>query len=165
MPSLEPQVPPLYVVLVAPEIAPNTGNIARTCAAVGAELHLVRPLGFFLTDRALRRAGMDYWQQVAVGVHDDWDACRKALAPVVQNWYYFLPGGNRRYDEATYGPASALVFGSESKGLPEFIVAAADAGQRLRLPMRRGIRSLNLANAVAVVAYEARRQQGFAGMG
>lgn len=157
-------MPGLHVVLVSPEIAPNTGNVARTCAAVGAQLHLVRPLGFFLTDRAMRRAGLDYWQHVQVTVHDDWEACKETLTPQVSQWLFFVTAGQRGYADVTYKPGAAIVFGSESKGLPDYIVRDQSPSRLVRIPMRSAIRSLNLANSVAIVAYEARRQQGFPGM-
>lgn len=156
--------PGLHVVLVAPEIAPNTGNIARTCVAIGAALHLIRPLGFVITDRALRRAGMDYWHHVDLTIHDDWPACQKALEPVVKQWLYFATNGTRRYSDVDYTPGTALVFGSEGAGLPAVVTSNVPPSQLIRIPMRASFRSLNLASAVAIVAYEARRQQGFPNM-
>jgi tRNA (cytidine/uridine-2'-O-)-methyltransferase len=149
----------LDVILVEPEIAPNTGNIARTCAAVGARLHLVEPLGFFLDDRHLRRAGVDYWHAVEVVVHPSWDAVPAALKdPARLN--LFTGRGGLRYDLARYGPDAVLVFGRESTGLPDALLQAFPTAWR-RIPMRPAVRSLNLANAVAVALYEAWRQQGF----
>lgn len=128
---------------------------------MGASLHLVRPLGFVLTDKALRRAGMDYWYRVQVTVHDDWESCKAALTPSVKHWRYFVTNSRQNYADVTYGPGTALVFGSESTGLPARIVDAVPVAELVRIPMAPAIRSLNLANAVAIAAYEARRQQGF----
>ena len=151
----------IAVVLHQPEIPPNTGNIIRLCANTGAELHLVEPLGFDFSDKALRRAGLDYHEFARVIRHAGWSACRAAL------------GTRRRWAITTRGRASlfaselgiddAFVFGSETAGLPAAIVDQFSPAQRLRLPMRPGQRSLNLANAVAVTVYEAWRRGGFAG--
>ncbi|ADU50917.1 tRNA/rRNA methyltransferase (SpoU) [Thermaerobacter marianensis DSM 12885] len=150
-----------HVVLVAPEIAPNTGNVARTCAVTGARLHLVRPLGFRLSDRLLKRAGMDYWNHVEWHVHDTWDELLAALPEA--RFCYLEPDGSQRYTDVTFRPGDALVFGSESRGLPpEFLRQR--PGPTLRVPMRPGLRSLNLASTVALVLYEAYRQHGFPGM-
>ena len=150
-----------HVVLVAPEIAPNTGNIARTCAVTGARLHLVRPLGFRLSDRMLKRAGLDYWQYVDWTVHDTWEELLAALPGA--RFCYLDPKGDRRYTEMAFAPGDALVFGSESRGLPEELPRRRP-GPCLRVPMRPGRRSLNLASTVALVLYEAYRQHGFPGM-
>lgn len=152
----------LHVVLVAPEIAPNAGNVARTCAALGARLHLVRPLGFFLSDRYLKRAGMDYWQQVEWTLHDSWNEFSESFP--LQKCWFFTGDGQQRYDQAKYESGAAIVFGSESVGLPKVVLDAAPPERQVRIPMRCGIRSLNLAVAVAVAAYEAARQQGYAGL-
>lgn len=150
-----------HVVLYQPEIPPNTGNIIRLCSNTGAQLHLVRPLGFQLDDRQLRRAGLDYHEYAEMRVHDDWSACRVALA--ASRVLAFSTRGARRYDAATYAPGDAFVFGPETRGLPDDVLAGFAPEQRLRLPMRPGNRSLNVSNAVAVVVYEAWRQVGFAG--
>lgn len=148
-----------HIVLVEPEIPQNTGNIIRLCANVGAQLHLVRPLGFVLSDRHLRRAGLDYHEWVDLRVYEDWAACRQALAD--RRWWLFTTKGAVRYDQVAFAPEDVLVFGSESRGIaPERLAQFASAA-RLRLPMRPGQRSLNLANSVAVVVYEAWRQLGF----
>lgn len=151
----------LHVVLVAPEIAPNTGNIVRLCANTGAALHLVEPLGFALDERSLRRAGLDYHELAEVRVHADLAACDAALAG--RRRFACTARATRRYDHVTYGPDDVLVFGAERAGLPAEVLASFDDEHTIGIPMRVGNRSLNLANAVAVVVYEAWRQQGFAG--
>ena len=150
---------PFHIVLYQPEIAPNTGNIIRLAANTGAQLHLVRPLGFTLNNRTLTRAGLDYHERAAMTVHDDWPACRAALGQ--RRMFAITTRGSTRYDTAQFTAADALVFGPETRGLPAAMLEAFPATQRLRLPMLSGNRSLNLANAVAVVVYEAWRQIGF----
>lgn len=147
------------IVLVHPEIPPNTGNSIRLAANTGARLHLVRPLGFDLEDRQLKRAGLDYHDLAAVLIHDDWRACRAALAG--QRLFAFTSRAQRVYSEVSFAAGDAFVFGAEAAGLPEAILAEFDENARVRLPMRPGNRSLNLSNAVAVVVYEAWRQQDF----
>jgi len=149
------------IVLYQPEIPPNTGNIIRLCANAGAGLHLIRPFGFELDDRRLRRAGLDYHEFATVQVHDDIDAVRTTLGP--PRLFAFTTRAERRYDEVEFAPGDALLFGPETRGLPATLLDSLPPEQCLRLPMRPGIRSLNLSNAVAVVLYEAWRQQGFAG--
>ena len=157
-----------HVVLVAPEIPPNTGNVIRLCANTGCSLHLVEPLGFDLSDAQLRRAGLDYAEMACVAVHADWAACRAALGDV--RLFALTTKGSRRHagavpgDTATHNflPGDAFVFGSESSGLPAEVLADIEETHRLRLPLIPGNRSLNLSNAVAVMVYEAWRQQGFA---
>ena len=149
------------VVLVHPEIPPNTGNVIRLCANAGAHLHLVEPLGFSMDDRQLRRAGLDYHELATVVVHRSWEACREALAG--RRLFAVSAKGSVPYTQPLYAPADAFVFGAEAEGLPEEVLAEFPGDRRLRLPMRPGNRSLNLSNAVAVVVYEAWRQQGFAG--
>jgi tRNA (cytidine/uridine-2'-O-)-methyltransferase len=149
------------VILVEPEIPPNTGNVARTCAAVGARLHLVEPLGFFLDDRHLRRAGVDYWDAVEVVVHPSWEDLPAPFKDPAR-LHLFTGRGGVRYDRVRYTPDAVLVFGRESTGLPEAILQAYPAAWRC-IPMRPAVRSLNLANAVAVAVYEAWRQQAFVG--
>lgn len=151
----------IHVVLVEPEIPQNTGNIARTCAATGARLHLVRPLGFSLDDRYLKRAGLDYWPLAQVSVHDDFPALAGALAGVP--FFFFTTKGARPYTLYDYPPDAALVFGRETKGLPEALLKKYP-GQCARIPMVEAARSLNLSNSVAVAVYEVLRQQGFAGL-
>ena len=151
------------VVLVAPEIAGNTGNIIRLCANVGARLHLVEPLGFSLEDRLLRRAGLDYHDLVDVGRHGDWAALLAVLGG--RRRFAFSGKGTRSVHSVQFAPGDVMVFGCESAGLAPDLLAGFEDGHVLRLPMRPGNRSLNLANAVAVVMYEAWRQVGFDGAG
>jgi tRNA (cytidine/uridine-2'-O-)-methyltransferase len=150
-----------HVVLVAPEIPPNTGNVIRLCANTGAKLHLIEPLGFDLSDAQLRRAGLDYAEMACVTVHPDWAACRAVLGDA--RLFALTTKGTRRHASADYQPGDAFVFGSESRGLPMNVLADIDENHRLRLPLIPGNRSLNLSNAVAIMVYEAWRQQGFAG--
>jgi tRNA (cytidine/uridine-2'-O-)-methyltransferase len=154
---------PLHVVLHAPEIPPNTGNVIRLCANSGARLHLIRPLGFVLDDRRLRRAGLDYHEFSAMQVHDDFSAFVAAVAPM--RIWALTTRGTQRFDAPQYTPNDALLFGSETAGLPPTVLNAIPADQRLRLPMRPGNRCLNLSNSVAVTVYEAWRQLGYVGGG
>ena len=152
------------VVLVHPQIPPNTGNVIRLTANAGVDLHLVEPLGFRLDDRDLRRAGLDYHEYARVMVHRDFAACRAALdAPQPRRWYAFITQFTRSAYDARFAPGDVLVFGCETSGLPQAIVDEFAPEHRLRIPMRPGLRSLNLSNAVAVAVYEAWRQNGFAG--
>jgi tRNA (cytidine/uridine-2'-O-)-methyltransferase len=144
-------------VLYQPEIAANTGNIGRTCVALGAKLWLVRPLGFRVDDYYLRRAGLDYWQHLSWEVVDDWASLLAQLADVRP--YFFTKSATRPYTEVVYRRGDVLVFGSESAGLPPSFLAS-DAERCLRIPIRPEVRSLNLANTVAIAAYEALRQFG-----
>jgi tRNA (cytidine/uridine-2'-O-)-methyltransferase len=152
-----------HVILVAPEIPPNTGNAIRLCANTGCSLHLVEPLGFDLSDAQLRRAGLDYAAMACVTVHADWAACRAALGEA--RLFALTTKASRRHASADFLPGDAFVFGSESCGLPPEVLADMANDHRLRLPLIPGNRSLNLSNAVAVVVYEAWRQQDFAGGG
>jgi tRNA (cytidine/uridine-2'-O-)-methyltransferase len=145
----------LHIILYQPEIPDNTGNIGRTCVALGAKLWLVRPLGFRLDDRHLQRAGLDYWQYLDWETADDWDALLKRL-PDVRFWF-FTKRAAKLYTEAVYTSGDALVFGSESRGLPTSLLES-KPDRCMRIPMAEGARSLNLAVSAAVVAYEARRQ-------
>ncbi len=147
----------LHVALVEPEIPPNTGNIARLCAATGASLHLIAPLGFSIDDRELRRAGLDYWDDVDVWVHSGWREFRDVIAP--ERCLYFSSHGARPYGEAPYRDRCCLVFGNESRGLPER-VREQHADRVFRIPMTPVVRSLNLATAVGIVLYEALRHVG-----
>ena len=151
------------VVLYQPEIPPNTGNIIRMCANTGAELHLVEPLGFALDDKHLRRAGLDYHEYATLQVHDDLDAALAAIQPA--RLFALSTRGSVRHDTIGFAPGDALLVGPETRGLPDGVLDTIPPGQRLRLPMRPGNRSLNLSNAVAVMVFEAWRQQGFAGAG
>lgn len=149
------------IILYQPEIPPNTGNVIRLSANVGARLHLVKPLGFELSAARLRRAGMDYAELAEVCVHDNWIACLAALGTL--RLFALSTKGTIRHDLPHYAAGDAFVFGPETSGLPAQILAGIPAEQRIRLPMMPGCRSLNLSNSVAVVAYEAWRQLGFGG--
>ncbi|MCH2114232.1 MAG: tRNA (cytidine(34)-2'-O)-methyltransferase [Pirellulales bacterium] len=150
-------VPRIHIVLYQPEIPDNTGSVGRTCVAVGAKLWLVRPLGFHVDDYHLRRAGLDYWQHLEWQVVDDWQALDACL-PQSKRWY-FSKKGVVAYTKAHFSEGDVLVFGSESKGLPDEMLR--DGHQQcLRIPTRSAVRSLNLSNAVAVAAYEALKQCG-----
>jgi tRNA (cytidine/uridine-2'-O-)-methyltransferase len=149
------------IVLYEPEIAPNTGNIMRLAANTGARLHLVRPLGFTLNDRTLARAGLDYRDRAILQLHEDWAACQAVLGE--RRCWAFSTRGTCRHDRATYTANDVLLFGPETRGLPQALLDTLPPAQRLRLPMRAGNRSMNLANAVAVAVYEAWRQLDFSG--
>ncbi len=149
------------IVLVRPEIPPNTGNSIRLAANTGARLHLVEPLGFSMDDKQLRRAGLDYHEYARVHVHRSWEAVRDALPG--RRWFAFTTRATRLYTDVRYAGDDVLVFGSETAGLPEAILACFPEENRLRLPMRPGIRSVNLSNAVAIAVFEAWRQLGFSG--
>ncbi len=152
----------MHIVLVEPEIAPNTGNVARLCAATGAWLHLIEPLGFELNDTQLKRAGMDYWQHVQWRRWSDWRQFETAFAPSVVRWF-IESDGPQLYTEAVFGPEDVLVFGRETAGLPKALLEK-NQEHWLRIPMFHApARSLNLANCVALVLFEALRQQGFRG--
>jgi tRNA (cytidine/uridine-2'-O-)-methyltransferase len=151
----------MNVVLLEPEIPPNTGNVARLCAATGTRLHLVEPFGFKLDDKTLKRAGMDYWRQVEWRRWKSWTAFAAQLAAGARLWFV-ESGGPRHYAQVSYGANDYLVFGRETAGLPRALLSA-HREQWLRIPMFNAqARSLNLANCVAIVLYEALRQQGFA---
>ena len=150
-----------HVVLYEPEIPQNTGNIARLCAAAGVTLHLIEPLGFFLDDRQLKRAGLDYWPDVEMRRYLNWQAFRVAHREGAR--WYFTTKGQKSYAVPEYTPGDYLIFGPETRGLPPAL-REEEPAHSLRLPMRAGARSLNLANAVAIVVYEALRQQGFEGL-
>ncbi len=156
----------IHVVLVEPEIPPNTGNIIRLCANTGAMLHLVQPLGFPLDDARMRRAGLDYHEYATMLVHEDWAACKAALvAKHVGRMFAIETCGTKSPHETTLQSDDAFVFGSETKGLSAAVLADFPLDRQLRLPMRPAIRSLNLSNSVAITVYEAWRQLGFAGAG
>ena len=147
-----------HVVLVEPEIPPNTGNIARLCLAADADLHLVGPLGFSLDDKYLRRAGMDYWEQVRVTRWESWDALHAArLADGGARYFLLTTKTDRPYDGQRFAPGDYLVFGRETRGLPESLLAA-HPERLLTIPMAPAARSLNLATAAGIVLFEAMRQ-------
>lgn len=147
----------IHIVLVEPQIPQNTGNIARTCACTGASLHLVGPMGFVVDDKKLKRAGLDYWHYLDISYYDGLaDFFSKNQGP----FYYFTTKGRQNYSEASYQDNAYLVFGREDQGLPEELLLQ-NPGRCLRLPMKGGLRSLNLSNTVAVGVYEALRQWGF----
>jgi tRNA (cytidine/uridine-2'-O-)-methyltransferase len=151
------------IVLYEPEIPPNTGNVIRLAANTGTRLHLVKPLGFSLREKRLERAGLDYHELANVLVHEDWAACRAHLAGC--RVFAVTARATQRYDQPAYHSGDVFLFGPESRGLPEEVVATCEPGHRIRIPMRTAARSLNLANAVAVVVYEGLRQLAFPGQG
>jgi tRNA (cytidine/uridine-2'-O-)-methyltransferase len=151
------------IVLFQPEIPPNTGNVIRLAANTGCRLHLVEPLGFDVSERSLRRAGLDYHEFVQMRVHPDWTACVAALGET--RLFAFSTKASTRYDSVAYHPGDSFVFGPETRGLPSAMLASFPPEQRLRLPMMPDNRSLNLSNTVAVAVFEAWRQQGFASGG
>jgi tRNA (cytidine/uridine-2'-O-)-methyltransferase len=153
--------PPLHVVLVAPEIPPNTGSIARLCAATHIRLHLIRPLGFSLDDRYLKRAGLDYWPHVDVVVHNDWRSFAREHAGA--RMHFFSARASRSYTTVRFSSGDFLVFGSETSGLPKEILAAHREHTYVIPIFSPNVRSLNLSNAVSVVVYEALRQLGRVG--
>ncbi len=153
------------IVLVEPEIPPNTGNVIRLAANTGCELHLVAPLGFSMDDRLLRRAGLDYHEYAPVRRHASWAALQAGCRPDPARCFAFSTRGTRQHHEVAWSAGDWLVFGSESRGLPEGLRTEWPPAQLLRLPMRPGQRSLNLSNAVAVAVFEAWRQQAYAGAG
>jgi len=149
-----------HIVLFEPEIPPNTGNLIRLAANTGCELHLVKPLGFRLDRKSVRRAGLDYDELATVHVHDDFAAARTALPG---NWFAIETGSPRRHVDTRFAPGDVLLLGSERRGLTPEILAEIGPERVISLPMRAGNRSLNLANAAAIAVYEAWRQQDFAG--
>lgn len=155
----------LHIVLVEPEIPQNAGNIARTCAATGCVLHMVRPLGFEVSDKYLKRAGLDYWNLVDVKYYDSFDEVQEEAArgnPAAK-FYFFTTKAKHAHTEASYKNGDYLVFGKETKGLPEELLVDHEE-TCVRIPMRSEARSLNLSNSVAVAVYEALRQLDFAGL-
>lgn len=153
----------LHVVMFEPLIPPNTGNVARTCAATGTVLHLVKPLGFSIDEAAVRRAGLDYWHLVDLRLHD---SLREVIAEASEagaSCYFFTKFGKTRYTDIAYRPGDYLVFGKETTGLPDWVHQEYPQ-QGLRLPMGEAMRSLNLSNTVAIGVYEALRQFDFAGL-
>jgi len=151
------------IVLVHPEIPPNTGNVIRLAANTGCALHLIEPLGFSMEDRLLRRAGLDYHEFAPVQRHADWQAFVDAMRPDPARLFAFTTRGSRPFAEVAWHAGDWLVFGSETAGLPPDLRDGFPIDQRVRLPLREGQRSLNLSNAVAVAVFEAWRQNGYAG--
>jgi tRNA (cytidine/uridine-2'-O-)-methyltransferase len=151
----------LHVVLYEPEIPPNAGNVIRLCANTGATLHLVRPLGFRLDDKSLRRSGLDYHDLADVKVHEDLDACLSELATA--RLFAVETGSGRRYSDVQYCAGDAFLFGPETRGLPDAVLTRVGRDHCVSIPMRRKSRSINLSNAVALVAYEVWRQLKFVG--
>ncbi|MBQ1401224.1 MAG: tRNA (uridine(34)/cytosine(34)/5-carboxymethylaminomethyluridine(34)-2'-O)-methyltransferase TrmL [Firmicutes bacterium] len=153
----------LHIVLVEPEIPPNTGNIARSCAITGSELHLVRPLGFSIDDKSLKRAGLDYWPYVKVHVHDDLDSFMKENEG--RRMFFATTKGARNYSEVEYKDGDMILFGRETRGLPKELISR-NIDRTIRIPMSSDtrLRSLNLSNSAAIVLYEALRQLGFPGL-
>ena len=151
----------MHIVLYEPEIPQNTGNIARTCAATGSMLHLIEPLGFELSDRYLKRAGLDYWHMMQYRVYADFERFLEAWPD--ERMHFLTTKAPCAYTEASYGPDDFLVFGCETRGLPESLLSRV-YDRCVRIPMVPGARSLNLSNSVAIVVYEALRQQGFPGL-
>jgi tRNA (cytidine/uridine-2'-O-)-methyltransferase len=150
-----------HIVLFEPEIPPNTGNSIRLCANTGAALHLIKPLGFRLDDKSLQRSGLDYHDLAAVKVHPNLDACMLDLKDA--RWFCVETGARRCYSDVAFQDGDAFLFGPESRGLPPAVQALVGPENSLFIPMRAGSRSINLSNAVAIVAFEAWRQIGFAG--
>jgi tRNA (cytidine/uridine-2'-O-)-methyltransferase len=152
----------LNIVMVEPEIPQNTGNIARTCAAIGAKLHLVYPLGFSITEKAVKRAGLDYWDKVEIEEHESFEKFLDKYKPEENNMFFATTKGKHVYSEPNYSEFDEvfLLFGKETKGLPEDILQK-NINQTIRIPMKPTLRSLNLSNSVAIVAFEALRQNNF----
>ena len=150
-----------HIVLVEPEIPQNTGNIARTCAATGCVLHLVRPIGFELSDKYLKRAGLDYWNLVTVRVHDSFEQLQEEFPAA--RYFYFTTKAPRAYTQAAFEEGDFLVFGKETKGLPEELLVK-HPNECVRIPMIEESRSLNLSNSVAIAVYEGLRQNDFRGL-
>ena len=158
----------INIVMVEPEIPQNTGNIARTCAAIGAKLHLVKPLGFSIDDKHLKRAGLDYWDKLDIEIHESLDdflnkyAYKKNREYIAENMFLASTKSKKAYSDIKYNKFEEifLLFGKETKGLPEKLIEK-NMKQAIRIPMREGLRSLNLSNSVAIIAYEVLRQNDF----
>ncbi|MBQ8818534.1 MAG: tRNA (uridine(34)/cytosine(34)/5-carboxymethylaminomethyluridine(34)-2'-O)-methyltransferase TrmL [Clostridia bacterium] len=154
----------INIVLHEPEIPQNTGNIARTCAATGASLHIIRPMGFEIDDRKLKRAGLDYWDKLDITYYDDYNDFLKKRPDAIGNTYFFTTKAPKSYTEVTEYPDNVFImFGKETKGLPEDMLYE-NKDFCVRIPMRDTIRSLNLSNSVAIAVYEIIRQKGFDGL-
>ena len=152
----------MHVVLYQPEIPPNTGNIIRICANTGAALHLIRPLGFDWDDKRMRRAGLDYHDFTRVILHDSLEACEQLLSK--SRWFAMTTKGSRNFAEVTFDAADVVLFGPETRGLPDEVLARWPQERKLRIPMQAPSRSINLANSVAITLYEAWRQRGYDGI-
>ena len=152
----------LHIVMVEPEIPQNTGNIARTCAILGAKLHLVHPLGFEITEKAVRRSGLDYWDKLEIEEHDDLERFLEKYKPEENNMFFATTKGKNIYSDVDYSKMNEvfLLFGKETKGLPEELLKKY-LNKTIRIPMRETLRSLNLSNSVAIISYEVERQRGF----
>jgi len=152
----------LNIVMVEPEIPQNTGNIARTCAAIGAKLHLVKPLGFEISDKYLKRAGLDYWDKLTIEMHENLQEFLAKYPPEENAMYFATTKGRQCYSDMDYAKSEEvfLLFGKETKGLPEDLLQKY-IENTIRIPMKEHLRSLNLSNSVAIVAYEVFRQVGF----
>ncbi len=155
----------LNIVLVEPEIPQNTGNIARTCAAIGAKLHLVKPLGFEISDKYVKRAGLDYWDKLEIEEHNSLKSFLEKYNPKNSNMYFVTTKGKHCYSDVDYSKLDNIfmLFGKETKGLPEDLLQD-NLENAIRIPMRKTLRSLNLSNSVAIVAYEVLRQQNFSNL-
>ena len=152
----------INIVMVEPEIPQNTGNIARTCAAIGAKLHIVYPLGFSISDKAVKRAGLDYWDKLEIEEHDSFKEFLEKYKPEENNMFFATTKGKHVYSEPNYNKMDEvfLLFGKETKGLPEDILQKY-INKTIRIPMRKTLRSLNLSNSVSIVVYEVLRQKNF----
>ena len=152
----------INIVMVEPEIPQNTGNIARTCAAIGAKLHLVHPLGFSISDKAVKRAGLDYWDKLEIEEHDSFKEFLEKYKPEENNMFFATTKGKHVYSGPNYNKMDEvfLLFGKETKGLPEDILQKY-INKTIRIPMRKTLRSLNLSNSVSIVVYEVLRQKNF----
>ncbi len=155
----------INIVMVEPEIPQNTGNVARTCAATGAKLHLVKPLGFDITDKYLKRAGLDYWDKLEIEEHNNLDCFLDKYKPEENNMFFVTTKGKHCYSDVDYSKLDNIfmLFGKETKGLPEDLLQD-NLENAIRIPMRKTLRSLNLSNSVAIVAYEVLRQQNFSNL-
>jgi len=150
-----------HLVLYEPEIPPNTGNLIRLCANTGFNLHLIEPLGFSVSEKAFRRAGLDYHEAATMQIHPDLDACLAVILRSEGRVFACTTKGSSNYAEQHFQPNDVLLFGPETRGLPDEVLQDPRVAHRLRIPMKEGSRSLNLSNAVAIVAFEAWRQNGF----
>lgn len=152
----------LHIVMVEPEIPQNTGNIARTCAILGAKLHLVHPLGFEITEKAVRRSGLDYWDKLEIEEHENLESFLEKYKPEENNMFFATTKGKNIYSDVDYSKMNEvfLLFGKETKGLPEELLKKY-LNKTIRIPMRETLRSLNLSNSVAIISYEVERQRGF----